>query len=224
MTVIVEQLVEWRLAGETEVLGENLPLESRVYTGWWLRKLNPNNSASKWRHQLTIFVVQNLSLWDEMSCDLTHAYQSLRNVPISEDNNLHSNHHENLKSDIFIIINISTTIITNTFTSITSRTTTITTRSRDSAISVESGYVLENRGVGVRVLVWSRISSSPSRSDRFWNPPEPPIQWAPGTLSPEVKRPGREDDHSLPTNAKVKKTWIYASTPPYVFMGWCLIS
>jgi hypothetical protein len=25
MIVIVEQLVEWRLAGETEVLGENLP-------------------------------------------------------------------------------------------------------------------------------------------------------------------------------------------------------
>jgi hypothetical protein len=25
MMVIVEQLVEWRMAGETEVLGENLP-------------------------------------------------------------------------------------------------------------------------------------------------------------------------------------------------------
>jgi hypothetical protein len=25
MRVIVEQLVDWRLAGETEVLGENLP-------------------------------------------------------------------------------------------------------------------------------------------------------------------------------------------------------
>jgi hypothetical protein len=25
MVIIVEQLVEWRLAGETEVLGENLP-------------------------------------------------------------------------------------------------------------------------------------------------------------------------------------------------------
>jgi hypothetical protein len=25
MMVIVEQLVEWRLAGETEILGENLP-------------------------------------------------------------------------------------------------------------------------------------------------------------------------------------------------------
>jgi hypothetical protein len=31
MMVIVEQLVEWRLAGETEVLGENLPQPHFVY-------------------------------------------------------------------------------------------------------------------------------------------------------------------------------------------------
>jgi hypothetical protein len=31
MRVIVEQLVEWRLAGETEVLGENLPQHHFVY-------------------------------------------------------------------------------------------------------------------------------------------------------------------------------------------------
>jgi hypothetical protein len=30
MRVIVEQLVEWRLAGETEVLGENLPHKSHM--------------------------------------------------------------------------------------------------------------------------------------------------------------------------------------------------
>jgi hypothetical protein len=29
--MIVEQLVEWRLAGETEVLGENLPQRHFVY-------------------------------------------------------------------------------------------------------------------------------------------------------------------------------------------------
>jgi hypothetical protein len=32
MRVIVEQLVEWRLAGETEVLGENLPQRHFVTT------------------------------------------------------------------------------------------------------------------------------------------------------------------------------------------------
>jgi hypothetical protein len=31
MRVIVEQLVEWRLAGETEVLGENLPKSQFVH-------------------------------------------------------------------------------------------------------------------------------------------------------------------------------------------------
>jgi hypothetical protein len=38
-------------------------------------------------------------------------------------------------------------------------------------------------------------------------------------LSPGVKRPGREADHSSPTSTEVKKTWIYPSTPPYVFIS-----
>jgi hypothetical protein len=45
-----------------------------------------------------------------------------------------------------------------------------------------------------------------------------------GALSPGVKRPGREADHSPPANAEDKKTWIYISTPPYAFMAWYLIS
>jgi hypothetical protein len=45
-----------------------------------------------------------------------------------------------------------------------------------------------------------------------------------GGSSPGVKRPKREADHSPPTSAEVKKTWIYTSTPPYVFMAYCLIS
>jgi hypothetical protein len=36
---------------------------------------------------------------------------------------------------------------------------------------------------------------------------------------PGVKLPGHEADHSTPTIAVVKKTWIYTSTPPYVFMA-----
>jgi hypothetical protein len=33
---------------------------------------------------------------------------------------------------------------------------------------------------------------------------QPPIQWVPGALSPGVKRPGREADHSPPSSAEVK--------------------
>jgi hypothetical protein len=39
-----------------------------------------------------------------------------------------------------------------------------------------------------------------------------------GALSPGVRRPGREADQSPPASAEVKKTWVYISTPPYVFM------
>jgi hypothetical protein len=52
----------------------------------------------------------------------------------------------------------------------------------------------------------------------------PPIQWVPGDFFPGLKRPGREADHSPPASAEVKKTWIYTSAPPYVFMAWCIVS
>jgi hypothetical protein len=39
------------------------------------------------------------------------------------------------------------------------------------------------------------------------------------SLSPGVKRPGREADHSPTTSAEVKKTWIYSSISPYTFMA-----
>jgi hypothetical protein len=34
-----------------------------------------------------------------------------------------------------------------------------------------------------------------------------------------VKRQVREADHSPPTNAEVKKMWIYTSTPSYAFIA-----
>jgi hypothetical protein len=40
-----------------------------------------------------------------------------------------------------------------------------------------------------------------------------------GDLSPGVKRPSREADHSPQPSAEVKKTWIHTSTPPYAFMS-----
>jgi hypothetical protein len=48
---------------------------------------------------------------------------------------------------------------------------------------------------------------------------QPHIQWVPGSLSPQVKRPGGETDHSLPTSAEDQKNWVYRSTIPYIFMA-----
>jgi hypothetical protein len=83
------------------------------------------------------------------------------------------------------------------------------------AVGIVTGDELDDRGVGVRVPVGSRIFSKSSRL--ALRSTQPPVQWVPGALSPGVKRPGREADHSPPTSAEVKKTWIYTSTPPYAF-------
>jgi hypothetical protein len=54
---------------------------------------------------------------------------------------------------------------------------------------------------------------------------QPPNQWAPGALSPGVKRPGCEAAHSPPSSSvEVKDVWSYPSTHPYVFIGWYLPS
>jgi hypothetical protein len=83
-------------------------------------------------------------------------------------------------------------------------------------------------GIASRYSDWLRAgrrrgrSSSPSRVKNFLfstssrpalGSTKLPLQWIPG-----VKRTRREADHLPPTSAEVKKTWIYTSTPPYVFM------
>jgi hypothetical protein len=91
-------------------------------------------------------------------------------------------------------------------------------RSRDSVVGIATAYRLDDRGVGVRVSVGSRIFSSPRRPDGLWGR-QPPIQWVPGALSPGVKRPWLEADHSPPVSAEVKKVWFYTSAPTYAFMA-----
>jgi hypothetical protein len=54
-------------------------------------------------------------------------------------------------------------------------------------------------------------------------PIQPPIQWVLGALSPEVKRPGREADHSSPSSTEVKECVALHLRPQYVFMAWCLV-
>jgi hypothetical protein len=43
--------------------------------------------------------------------------------------------------------------------------------SRDSVVGIATGYGLDDRGVAVRVLVGSKIFSSPRRPDQFCGPP-----------------------------------------------------
>jgi hypothetical protein len=82
---------------------------------------------------------------------------------------------------------------------------------RDSAVGIATGYEMDDRGVGFRVQVGSIIFST--SSNLALGPTEPPIQRVPANFSSGVNRPGREADHSPPTNAEIKKTWIYTSTP-----------
>jgi hypothetical protein len=61
--------------------------------------------------------------------------------------------------------------------------------------------------------------SSLSRPYRLWNA----IQRIPAALSPGVKRPAREADHSPPSSAEVRKYGAIPPLPQYVFMSWCLV-
>jgi hypothetical protein len=71
-------------------------------------------------------------------------------------------------------------------------------------------------------------SSSPGRVKNFrfsmssrpaLGSTQPHLQRVPGALSPGIKRPEREADHSPPTSAEVKKMWICTPTSPYTFMA-----
>jgi hypothetical protein len=61
----------------------------------------------------------------------------------------------------------------------------------------------------------SRISFSPRRPDLFWAPFS---LLSNGAIISGVKRQRREADHSPPSRAEFKNTWIYTSTPSYTFM------
>jgi hypothetical protein len=91
--------------------------------------------------------------------------------------------------------------------------------SKDSVVVIATSYGLDRpRGPssspgGGKNFHFSKLSRPALGST------QPPIQWVPGALSPGVKRPGREVDHSPTASAEVKKIWIYTSTPHTP--SWC---
>jgi hypothetical protein len=83
------------------------------------------------------------------------------------------------------------------------------------------GYGLEDRGFKSRQRLGIFLFTTVSRT--VLGPTQPPMQWVQGVLSPGVKRPGREADHSPPSSAEVKNAWSYTSTPQYAFIAWCSV-
>jgi hypothetical protein len=87
----------------------------------------------------------------------------------------------------------------------------------DSVVSMATGYWLGDRGVGVRVPVRARIFFSP-RPDQLWGPPNLLSNGYRRLFFQGVKRPGREADHSHPTNTEVEKCgsiYPFPNTPSW---------
>jgi hypothetical protein len=81
------------------------------------------------------------------------------------------------------------------------------------SVGVANGYGMNDRAVGIRGLIGLRIVSSTRCPDRLWGSPKPSLHCVTTAISPGVKRPGREADHSLPTSAEVKKIWSIHPLP-----------
>jgi hypothetical protein len=87
------------------------------------------------------------------------------------------------------------------------------------------------RGWVSQLSIWlvtgstTKESEFESRGARNFTSPCPDRLWGPRSLLSNgywgALFPGREADHSRPTTAEVKKTWVYirTSNPPYAFMA-----
>jgi hypothetical protein len=97
-------------------------------------------------------------------------------------------------------------------------------KSRDSSVGIALGYGLDDRGSGVQFAAGLGIFLFTTASRTALGPTQPPFQWGSSRGSPkEVKRPGREADHSPPSSAEVK---VHGAVPPliqYAFMAWCSV-
>jgi hypothetical protein len=75
-------------------------------------------------------------------------------------------------------------------------------QSLDSSVGIVVGYWLDGQdsipGTGKELFFYtaSRLTMGPI---------QPPAQWVPGARFPAEKRPERDDDHSPPSSAEIKK-------------------
>jgi hypothetical protein len=74
----------------------------------------------------------------------------------------------------------------------------------DSELDIATCYELDDRGVVVRVPVWSRFFFSTSSRPALGHI-QPPIQWVPEAISPGILREGHEANHSPSTSVEVNK-------------------
>jgi hypothetical protein len=79
----------------------------------------------------------------------------------------------------------------------------------------KQNYGLDNQGFGFRVPLGTKILTFPCRPDRLWGPPNLLSNGYPeDCFLRGVKQQECEADHTRPTGAEIKETWIYTSTPP----------
>jgi hypothetical protein len=86
-----------------------------------------------------------------------------------------------------------------------------------SSVGKATVCILNDRGVVVLVPVGSIIFGF--RPNRLWGPLIFIFNGYLGALSQEIKRQEREADHSPPTNAEIRKKWIFTFTSPYAFIA-----
>jgi hypothetical protein len=112
---------------------------------------------------------------DVMLCSLVDRYQSTR-THVPESSNLRN--PENLKSNIYKAEEHITELKTYyKAVYLHFKLKHIIHESRGSLVGIATGYKLDDRGVGVRVPVGSRMFTSPCRRDRLWGPPNFLYNW-----------------------------------------------
>jgi hypothetical protein len=88
--------------------------------------------------------------------------------------------------------------------------------SRDKSVGIATRYGLNGE---VRLPAGARGYLCSPTSRPALGPTQPPMSWVPRALSPGIKQPGRQDDHTASYNGGVENMWNYSSSPPHAKMA-----